>query len=185
MNRAMQKQASKEARVIPIILRPCDWQDAPFGKLQALPRDGKPITTWSNQDEAWMGVVSGLRQVCHEIRQVQVAGIRVYCQASPGWPKCAVRPPGAPSLSYDPQFGAHNFDLSPGKTIMIPLEPGVEFNVTAYTQMPLSIAVGFANIKCTVREHEVLDYVYKVLTRSGRGYDEVYRDAQLVRVVYR
>ena len=29
-----------EARVIPIILRACDWKRAPFAKLQALPKDG-------------------------------------------------------------------------------------------------------------------------------------------------
>jgi len=28
------------ARVIPIILRPCDWQNAPFGKLTPLPKAG-------------------------------------------------------------------------------------------------------------------------------------------------
>ena len=41
------------ARVIPVILRPCDWHTAPFGKLQALPKDGKPVTTWTNRDEAF------------------------------------------------------------------------------------------------------------------------------------
>jgi hypothetical protein len=36
MQRAMARHEAKEARVIPVILRPVDWQDAPFGKLQAL-----------------------------------------------------------------------------------------------------------------------------------------------------
>ena len=37
MTRALERHKSGEARVIPVILRPCDWHDAPFGKLQAVP----------------------------------------------------------------------------------------------------------------------------------------------------
>ncbi len=39
---ATERHEAGEARVIPIILRPFDWHGAPFGKLQALPTDGKP-----------------------------------------------------------------------------------------------------------------------------------------------
>src|SRR5919205_442800 len=48
---AMERHEAGEARVVPIILRPCDWSGAPFGKLQALPKNAKPVTTWSNKDE--------------------------------------------------------------------------------------------------------------------------------------
>lgn len=63
MMRALERHRSAEAHVVPIILRPVDWKTAPFGRLQALPTDGKPITTWSNRDEGWLNVVEGLRQV--------------------------------------------------------------------------------------------------------------------------
>jgi hypothetical protein len=63
MDRAMARHASGEARVIPIILKPCDWKDAPFAKLQALPKDAKPIVSWSNADEAYLNVVDGIRRV--------------------------------------------------------------------------------------------------------------------------
>ena len=40
MKWAMDRHERGEARVIPIILRPVDnWKGAPFGKLQALPKD--------------------------------------------------------------------------------------------------------------------------------------------------
>src|SRR5437016_932295 len=39
MTRAMERYEAQEARVIPIILRPIDWRNAPFGKLQPLPRN--------------------------------------------------------------------------------------------------------------------------------------------------
>jgi TIR domain len=67
LQRAMARHEAGEARVIPIILRPADWHSAPFGKLQALPRDGRPITRWQNRDEAFLDVVRGIRAVAEEI----------------------------------------------------------------------------------------------------------------------
>ena len=52
MARAMERHEAGEARVIPVILRHCVWHDAPFGKLLAAPRDGKPVMAWPDRDEA-------------------------------------------------------------------------------------------------------------------------------------
>lgn len=60
MERAMERQKRGEAYVIPVILRPIHWQDTPFGRLEALPKNGKPITTWKNQDLALYNVAKGL-----------------------------------------------------------------------------------------------------------------------------
>jgi hypothetical protein len=59
--RAMDRHEAGTARVIPVILRPCDWQSAPFGKLQALPKDAKPVTSWKDRDEAFTDVARGIR----------------------------------------------------------------------------------------------------------------------------
>src|SRR4051812_25952109 len=53
MKRAMERHEAGTAQVIPVILRPAYWHAAPFGKLQALPKDGKPVTTWRNRDGAF------------------------------------------------------------------------------------------------------------------------------------
>jgi TIR domain len=45
MKLAMKRHYAGEARVIPIILHEVDWKKAPFGKLQALPKDGKAVTS--------------------------------------------------------------------------------------------------------------------------------------------
>jgi len=63
VQRAMERHDSGAARVIPILLRDVDWTGAPFGKLQALPQDAKPVTSWPNQDEAFANVARGIRQV--------------------------------------------------------------------------------------------------------------------------
>lgn len=62
MHRAMERNDAKEARVIPVILRHCDWHGAPFGKLMAAPRDGKPVTSWPDRDEALADVAKQIRK---------------------------------------------------------------------------------------------------------------------------
>jgi hypothetical protein len=61
MGRALERHTAGEARVIPVILRPCDWHHAPFGDLLSTPKDGKPIVKWPSQDEAFLDVVRAIR----------------------------------------------------------------------------------------------------------------------------
>lgn len=56
MQQALVRHEAGDARVIPIILREVDWKNAPFGKLKALPTDGKPISSWSRRDAAYLDV---------------------------------------------------------------------------------------------------------------------------------
>jgi hypothetical protein len=76
MQRAIERHNQQEARVIPIILRPCDWYSAPFGKLQALsiaPGAGAtPVTEWDNQDKAFLAIVQGIRKAIEELQQHNV-----------------------------------------------------------------------------------------------------------------
>ena len=70
MKRAMERHKAGKACVIPIILRDCDWHDAPFGSLQALPRNGQPITgrVWSNNHEAFKDVAIGIRKAIRRLK---------------------------------------------------------------------------------------------------------------------
>jgi hypothetical protein len=63
MMRALERASRGEVEIIPIIIRPVSWQGAPFGKLQALPEDAKPISTWRNSDAAFSDVVQGIQEV--------------------------------------------------------------------------------------------------------------------------
>ena len=54
----------KNTTVIPIILSPCGWlDDNELSRLLAIPSDGKPITVFTNLDEAWKEVYDGLKNV--------------------------------------------------------------------------------------------------------------------------
>lgn len=79
MQIALEREARGEATVVPVVLRACDWQAAPFGKLQALPKDAKPVTSWSNRDEAWSDVANGIKRLVNEIRLRRAATSR-SCQ---------------------------------------------------------------------------------------------------------
>jgi flagellar basal body-associated protein FliL len=46
MQHALQRHESRQARVVPVILREVMWDKAPFAKLAALPTDGKAVKTW-------------------------------------------------------------------------------------------------------------------------------------------
>jgi hypothetical protein len=61
LDKALEREADGEAKVIPIILRSCLWTRSRLGRLKALPTDGKAVTTWSDIDEALTNVASGIR----------------------------------------------------------------------------------------------------------------------------
>lgn len=61
VKRAMERHEAKEARVIPVILDSVDWESAPFGRLQALPKDAKPVKKWRNHNDAFLSVAQGIR----------------------------------------------------------------------------------------------------------------------------
>lgn len=55
-------------RVIPIIIRPVAWQEAPFGKFQVLP-GSKAVSLWENTDQVLLYVVRGIAKVVNEYLQ--------------------------------------------------------------------------------------------------------------------
>lgn len=72
VKRAMQRHEAGEARVIPIILRECDWSGTPFGKLQALPKDAAAITRLArtdDRDSVFAKVATGIRDALRELKE--------------------------------------------------------------------------------------------------------------------
>ena len=67
MTRAIEKHEEGSAVVIPVILHPCDWHSAPFGHLRATPTDGKPVSMFANQHEAFAIVAKDVREAAKVI----------------------------------------------------------------------------------------------------------------------
>lgn len=63
MKRALERHECNDARVVPIILEPCDWRYTSLGKLKALPKDGVAISNWENENDAFNDVVQELRRI--------------------------------------------------------------------------------------------------------------------------
>lgn len=60
LTRAMERHERREAQIVPIFIKACDWQDAPFARIQGLPRDGKPVGSPDN-DPALTDIAKGIR----------------------------------------------------------------------------------------------------------------------------
>jgi hypothetical protein len=68
LTQAMKRHRKGEAQVIPIILRASDWKSLWFGELQALPKNAKPVRSWTDMDAAFQDVIEGVRRAVREIR---------------------------------------------------------------------------------------------------------------------
>ena len=66
---ALARAERGDASVVPVLLRAVDIEDAPFAKLQGLPTDLRPVTSWPNRDEAWADVAKGIRRTVEAIQQ--------------------------------------------------------------------------------------------------------------------
>ena len=94
MTRAMDRHASGDARIIPILCRPCDWKSAPFGKLQALPTEANPVTLWSNPDAAFEDIARGIRRISETLMRARLPTIAAEAEAS--------KHPNQPIPSFEP-----------------------------------------------------------------------------------
>jgi hypothetical protein len=78
---ALERYVKKQAEVVPIILERCDWRDTfaaspPLKNLkdatrrvpQGLPRDGRPIRSFSPQSEGWHQVAQGLKELLTTVK---------------------------------------------------------------------------------------------------------------------
>jgi len=62
MHRTLERDRQGSVKILPVILRECDWRNAPFGDILAVPTDGKPIEDFSRRDKAYMEVVKVIRK---------------------------------------------------------------------------------------------------------------------------
>lgn len=63
MKTAIARHEKQDCKVIPIIVRECDWYEAPFGRLKAWPKDGKPIKSFEDRDEAYTQIAKNLKSI--------------------------------------------------------------------------------------------------------------------------
>ena len=69
MQDALARHKRKEAIVVPVILRHCGWASTDLQKLQALPKDGKPVTAWSDDSAAYYSIFQGIEKNVKKIQK--------------------------------------------------------------------------------------------------------------------
>ena len=74
MGRALERENNGEAKVIPVIVRDVNWDNAPFARLQALPKDGKAVKLWKDKDTAWRNVSEGIEELVEEMLSAKNKG---------------------------------------------------------------------------------------------------------------
>lgn len=65
--RALERHRQGSARLISVILRPCDWTHTDLGQYLVTPSDGRAVTLWANLDEAFLDVTKSIRSAIKEI----------------------------------------------------------------------------------------------------------------------
>ncbi|MEQ1746842.1 MAG: toll/interleukin-1 receptor domain-containing protein [Saprospiraceae bacterium] len=77
LRKAIERHERGEARVVPVIVRPCDWETDPIVKrLQVLPTDGVPVEDtrhWHTEAAAWVDVVRGVRRALQQLQEERAA----------------------------------------------------------------------------------------------------------------
>ncbi|KAA8388526.1 toll/interleukin-1 receptor domain-containing protein [Acetobacter sp. DmW_136] len=61
--RAQERALSGELRIVPVILEPCDWLASPFKEFLALPKEGRPVSNFTNVNNAFLDIVTGIRRI--------------------------------------------------------------------------------------------------------------------------
>ncbi len=73
---AIKRYENAEAYIMPVLLRAVDWKEKRFGDMPVLPRNGTPITSWTNIDEAFQDIAKGIRELIQELWQRDERGVK-------------------------------------------------------------------------------------------------------------
>ncbi len=141
MMRALERHDTGEARIIPIILRPVDWQNTPFGKLQPLPLDGRPITRLSNKDKAFFEVSQGIRKAIEEVSMAQA---------------CVGEPVSSQDIKVYLEQEKYCTDLY-NRYKMLDFKGIMHFDMNHPISIPLVDVFVFPDVQLGVPEHETLE----------------------------
>ncbi len=67
LQKALERRKFDKVPIIPIILRHVDWLSTPLGQFQALPRDGRPVSSYVDVDEAFFEIAQYIARTCQDI----------------------------------------------------------------------------------------------------------------------
>ncbi len=66
---AVRRHRQEEAYILPVLLRKVTLKGSPLDGVECLPKNGKPVKTWGDRDDAWVQVVEEIRLAGERIRR--------------------------------------------------------------------------------------------------------------------
>jgi hypothetical protein len=71
---AVERHEQRQARIVPILLRPCDYKRTPFAHLRLAPISGRkedadPISSYSDKDTAYLQVQQAIAEAVQSVRK--------------------------------------------------------------------------------------------------------------------
>jgi TIR domain len=173
MTRALERHEAREARVIPIILRPVYWKNMPFGKLQVLPTEGKPVDSshWHNRDEAFSNIVEGIHKIIEELTPGQAGNLEAVNASTTAQASQTITPKPS-QLIWNIPFERNPYFTGRGD-ILTNLHNALNKGKTAaLTQSPQAISglggIGKTQtaIEYAYRHHDKYSYVFWVRSET-------------------
>lgn len=70
---ALRRVREGTARLISVILRPCEWERTDLHHYIVTPTDGKPITKWPDPDDAFLDVARSIRKAICDLKPARVS----------------------------------------------------------------------------------------------------------------
>src|SRR5262249_34668023 len=67
LTEAIRRHNAAQARVVPVILRSCDWEHSRFARFNVLPPDGVPVVEAEHPDQRFVAVAKGLRAIVAQL----------------------------------------------------------------------------------------------------------------------
>ncbi|GLV60400.1 hypothetical protein KDH_72200 [Dictyobacter sp. S3.2.2.5] len=105
MMQAIKRHQDGKAHVIPVLLRPVVFTDAPFAHLKPLPSNQKPVVTWRNRDSAFVDIALGIERIVNHRRKAMSLDT-----ASPGYTSTPSRQTTTQRSIPEPQAPALEFE---------------------------------------------------------------------------
>lgn len=69
---ALKLRKRKGIKVIPVIISPCAWtMHTELNHLLASPTDGKPVTSFDDQNEGWLDAINWITKACKTLTQIK------------------------------------------------------------------------------------------------------------------
>jgi len=105
LNHLLARGKNDGIRIVPLIVKPCPWEMDIFAHLQALPKDGKPIITFEenngDREQVWTDII---RRIASWVEPAQTGRLQpaAYKQA------VAQATPDSPAIQGKQSMGSNN-----------------------------------------------------------------------------